>query len=208
MLSDPKSVMDSPIGFAASIGLGQHLLALYGRVRHMPSWYASHAPYPGQIKPWSSKVIAREAIADVKPRELSAYGIQSNDGRDDDDNEAFVLKFSASGKGYVFCARCDAVPEWVDRIGGNPAWRLSAFRAYVVELPAYLVLETRVVYVGGDRDVYHSDHMESFRPGAWLPALLNLSEAREVEAEADLSRFAKQFEADREKKFTQARRGA
>src|SRR5205807_2551021 len=133
---NPVAVMEARISFALRIRLGEHLLGFYRDVRHFPSWYGLKDRYPGQ-EPWASGVIPREAITYIKTSQLRDLGIEVPNYEHDE----IMYRFSAAGKDYAFCARGDAVPDWIDDIEDEPSWTFSAFRAYVIELPSTLVLE-------------------------------------------------------------------
>lgn len=216
-LTDPTALMKLRLDFASSIGLGEMLLRFHENVRYMPSWYTLKERFP-RTEAWSSSVIAREDIAKVKPKELAAYGIdlmalaacevdeeEEGDLSDDSDDlrlyDPLVLKFSSSGQQYVFCAHCEAVPSWVSDVEGESHLMFDALRAYVIELPARVVLEDRIIYKSGDLNEYRSDHVESFRPADWLVALFSLAAAVEAEAEQKHAEFTKRSDAERAKNF-------
>jgi hypothetical protein len=193
--------MKSRLAYAASIKLGERLLQFYGDIRHMPNWYAKSLPYGDSSEPWSSDVIAREAIARVKMRDLTAYGIEIKDY--EADHEATVLKFTAAKKGYVFCAHDTATPSWVGDVEDEPSYMFRAVKVYVVELPSLCVLEDEIVYKNdGYVDVYSSNDIESLRLGEWLTPLMKIGDDVRAESEAHYAAFSKRFEAKRAKKFS------
>jgi hypothetical protein len=190
--------MKSGMALAERIHLGRKLFAFYDDVKYFPSWYLSPVPYPADQR-WGSNVILKSAITRVKTSELKSFGIEVPDYEHDE----LLYRFTTAGKDYVFIARGDQVPSWVEEVEDEPSWPFHAVRLYVIELPAKVVLEDRIVYRSGSyTDDYHSDYLESFRPGEWLVTVFRVADAVRTEAEAKHRMSSERFEEERARKFS------
>lgn len=191
----PAGIVEARLAFARELELGQTLCFLYKHIANYPTWYAQGDD--GEA-PWSSSVIAKDVIGVVAMRDMEEFGFTVAEDAEEDD--CLTYMFSASGKGYAFCAFAESVPEVT--LEATPGWTLQAVKVYVIDLPETVVLEALMIYETIPTHFrYRHETVEAFRPGDWLVELMSVADRVAPEYDARLKTAEQNQAQEQAKRF-------
>lgn len=172
----PEAIQQARYKLAERAQLGYRLFRFYDTIKYFSSWYVRKAE---KADFWEgSRVIAHSDLPPLSNDDREQLGLKvSKRVRED----SLTYRFSSGGQTFLFVAERADVPSWHDEDDGH----YQARQFYVFEeLPRTTVLKMLVVYKSDEyADSYSDMHLEAFRPGPWLSALLGVVDRVRVESD-------------------------